>query len=70
MKRIGDYNVNVIFRDLPVPEMTCKNADDSYTIFINARLSSEEQNKMFVHAVKHITQNDFEKLEVQRIEVV
>lgn len=68
MKKIGDYDINVIFKDLPIPEMVTKNSDDSYTIFINARLSHEEQNKMFVHAVKHITGHDFEKHDVQIIE--
>ena len=78
MKKIGDetasgfsasdYDINVIFKDLPIPEMVTKNSDDSYTIFINARLSQTEQNKMFVHAVKHITGRDFEKHDVQIIE--
>lgn len=67
---IGDYHVNLIFKDIPVPEMCIKNADDSFTILINAKLSKEEQGKMFIHAVKHITNMDFEKLEVQKIEMV
>ena len=68
--KIGDCHVNVIFKDIPVPEMCIKNADDSFTVLIDARLSKDEQNKMFIHAVKHITNMDFEKLEVQKIEMV
>lgn len=48
--------------------MVCKNPDDSYTILIHAKLSHEEQNRMFVHAVKYITQCDFDKHDVQIIE--
>lgn len=68
MKEIGDYDINVILKDLPIPEMVTKNADDSYTIFINAKLSSLTQNQLFIHAVKHITQCDFDKHDVQIIE--
>ena len=63
-----DYNVNVIIRDLPIPEMVTKNPDDSYTIFINASLSAEMQERMFEHALRHITGHDFEKHDVQIIE--
>lgn len=65
---MNDYNVNVIIRDLPIPEMVTKNPDDSYTIFINASLSSEMQEEMFEHALRHITGRDFDKHDVQIIE--
>lgn len=62
-----DYQV--VFIDLPLGETVTKNEDDSYTIFINARLSAEEQQKKFIHAMKHIMGDDFYKVCVDRIEV-
>lgn len=49
-------------------EAVTPNEDGSYTIFINARLSSEEQMKSYQHALKHIQRNDFAKENVQKIE--
>ena len=44
------------------------NSDDSYTIFIDASLSFEQQKKVFKHEVSHIINDDFEKFDVQSIE--
>lgn len=38
-------------------------ADDTYNIYLNARLSKVEQKKAFLHEMKHISQKDFEKCE-------
>ncbi len=39
-----------------------------YTIYINAKLSMEEQCKALEHALYHIHNNDFSKENVQEIE--
>lgn len=64
--------INVILLDESgdVPGSVWHNADDSYTIFINPRLSYEQQQKVFEHELKHITGNDFEKNDVQQIECI
>ena len=46
-----------------------KNADDSYTIFLNARLSQESRVKSYYHALRHIQEQEFEKQNVQDIEI-
>ena len=56
--------------DMPtrVKGHTLENDDGTYTIFINARLSIEQQRKTYLHEIEHIAQRDFEKEYVQRIE--
>lgn len=61
-----DYQV--IFIDMPANEAVTQNEDGSYTIFINARLNYEKQMMAYVHAMKHITGEDFSKDCVQAIE--
>ena len=41
--------------------MVVPNEDDSYTIFIEATLSKQEQQNAFLHAMGHINNGDFEK---------
>ena len=62
--------INVILIDLDtmVGETICKNADDSFTIFINSRWSSEMQKQCFCHALDHIKNNDWEKDDADSIE--
>lgn len=63
-------DVNIIFRDFPNygKEMVVLNEDGSYTVFINTRLNYEQQMKAYLHAMKHITGDDFQKYNVQEIE--
>lgn len=58
----------VILMDMTVNEVVTENEDGSYTIFINSRLNYEQQMKAYLHAMKHITGNDFQKDDVQSIE--
>ncbi len=51
-------------------ELVTENEDGSYTILINAKLSEEAQRAAYDHAMKHIMDNDFEKSDVQEIEIV
>lgn len=55
--------------DLPdgVNEMVCP-CLDGFTIYINARLDHEHQQKAYRHALRHIERNDFEKEDVEMIE--
>lgn len=62
------YNVILLNDACGVPGSVWHNADDSYTIFIDAKLSEEKQKKVFLHEMKHIQENDFSKDNVQEIE--
>ncbi len=63
-------DVNVILWNFPNNgrEMVVPNEDGSYTILINSKLSDEGRLHAYEHAMKHITDNDFEKDDVQTIE--
>lgn len=62
------YNVILLEDACGVPGSVWQNPDDSYTIFIDAKLSNAEQRKVFLHEMKHIQRKDFEKEDVQEIE--
>ena len=63
-------DVNVVLEDFPTKtaETVTENADGTYTIFINSRLSYERQLVAYEHAMKHIEKDDFSKYDVQKIE--
>ena len=62
MIRNIDYQIRLIqFNNGKIREMVVPNEDDSYTIFIEATLSKEEQQKAFLHAMGHINNHDFDK---------
>lgn len=63
---VNTYLVN--FPNTKGHEMCIENEDGSYTILINAKLSSDEQKDAYNHAMYHIENNDFEKYDVQQIE--
>lgn len=63
-----EINVQFLNMDTMIPEQLVKNEDDSYTIFLNARLSHDSQLKSYYHALKHINGNDYEKDDIQKIE--
>lgn len=64
------YNVILLNNACGVPGSVWHNSDDSYTIFVDARLSEERQKKIFLHEMQHIQGNDFEKDNVQEIETI
>jgi hypothetical protein len=43
--------------------------DDGYTIYIDDKLTYEGAEKAYLHALKHINNNDFEKSNVNDIEI-
>ena len=64
-----DYQVHLInFPTGKTKEAVTENEDGSYTIFIEEKLSQEEREKAFLHAMKHIDNNDFFKADIQKIE--
>ena len=67
---LNEYVFNLVLLDLDtmVGETVCKNADDSFTIFINSRWSSEMQRKCFLHALDHVRNDDWSKESVGQIE--
>ena len=70
MNKIPD-NVSVHLLNFPntkAREMCVENEDGSYTILVNARLSTIGQLHALEHALDHIRNNDFEKDSVQEIE--
>lgn len=48
--------------------LTTKNEDESYTIFLNSRLSYEQLKKTYSHELQHIYNDDFSKENVSIIE--
>ena len=63
-----DINIQLLDMDTKIPEHLIKNNDDSYTVFLNARLSQESRLKSYYHALQHMAEHDFEKENVQEIE--
>lgn len=64
-------DVNTYLVNFPSPgnEMVVQNEDGTYTILINAKLSQDGQLKAYQHALNHINNGDFERSEVQSIEL-
>lgn len=64
-----DYQVRLInFPNPKTKETVTENDDGSYTIFIETSLSKKSQQEAFLHAMKHILGNDFDKVDVNKIE--
>lgn len=58
----------VIDMDTAISEQVVKNSDDTYTIFLNARLAWEKIMLSYYHAVQHIENGDFNKENADQIE--
>lgn len=63
--------INTVLRDMPttVPALVRENDDSTYTIVLNARLSRARQYKAYMHELEHIENDDFEKHNVDAIEM-
>lgn len=64
-----DVQVRLINFPAKGNEVVTKNEDDTYTIFINAKLSQEMQLLAYNHAMKHIERGDFDKDNADKIEL-
>lgn len=64
------YYVNVVLLDNSGGVKGCvnHNKDDSYTVFIDANLSYEEQQEVYKHEMHHILNDDFKKCNADDIE--
>lgn len=63
------FDYQVFFIDgMTVNEAITENEDGSFTIFINSNLCDSKRLKAIKHAIRHITDRDFEKTDVQIIE--
>lgn len=64
---MGDVYIYIV--DLPdrVDEMVTP-CLDGYTVYLNARLSYAGRVRAYIHAMRHIERNDFERANVQEIE--
>ena len=56
-------NIYVVYADMPVSvrSYVVVNADESYTIVINSRLSYEQNLVSYNHELYHILNGDYEK---------
>lgn len=63
--------INVKYLELPcrVKALSTKNEDDSYTIILNSKLNIEQNKRSFLHELRHIKKNDFNKEDVNKIEL-
>ena len=55
------YDVHVYLVDLPttIAEMVAP-SDDSFTVYLNARLSYQRRVEGYLHALRHIENGDFD----------
>ena len=67
--KLNNINTKLVNMDWLIPEQVVKNKDDSYTIFLNARLSHEKQMEAYLHAMRHIENGDFDKTDADSIEL-
>lgn len=64
-----DCHVELIkFPSSKTHEAVTINEDGSATIFLNKNDTKELQQRRFLHAMKHLCGNDFEKSDVQEME--
>lgn len=64
-----DVNTILIDMDVMIPEHVVENPDGSYSIFLNSWLTHERHIESYAHAMRHIQNGDFEKQDVNRIEL-
>lgn len=61
-------DIFVYLVDMPVREAVTPCDGFCYTVYINARLSDSERQRAFLHALRHILRDDWERDDVQTIE--
>ena len=69
---VNGYDINLILLEdaSGVPGSVWSNSDGSFTIFIDSKLCMEKQQEVFRHELLHILGNDFEKFNVNTIELM
>lgn len=63
--------INTFLIDMPtrIKGQTVKNEDGSYSVFLNSRMANNQIKKTYRHEIEHIENGDFEKNNVQSIEM-
>lgn len=58
--------------DMPpgASELVAPNPDGTYTILLNGKLSKKKQVDAFWHAIRHISNNDFERVDLYGIQSI
>lgn len=67
MDNIYTYFVKFPNRRIREAVMPC--SDGGYTIYIDERLTLEQQIRAYNHAIRHIKNGDFDRCDVNRIEL-
>lgn len=65
---VDDIYVYLVDLPLTVPEMVAP-CSGGYTIYLNARLAYTDRVKAYLHALEHVARHDWEKEDVQDIEL-
>ena len=61
MVQMNNIYVHVVdFKTTKIKEAVTCNEDGSYSIFLNAKLTHEQQSDAYIHALGHIMRLDFE----------
>lgn len=66
---ILDADIRIYFIQMHQNEAVSENDDGTYTVFIDESLSQEGRIEAYNHAKWHIEHNDFEKQDVQKVEI-
>ena len=66
----NDIIVKLIDFPTTAKEAVTENEDGTYTVFINAKLTREKQLEAYMHALGHIMGSDFEKDNVDQVELM
>ncbi len=65
-----DYHIELIaFPSGKVHEAVTPNEDGTFTIFLDKNATMESQRKRFLHVMKHLNAYDFNREDVQEIEM-
>ena len=56
------------FPDGKAKSMIIRDGNGDYNLYINARCSAAAQEEGYLHEIRHLIRNDFEKTDVQQIE--
>lgn len=67
MENMIDYQIFYL-DGMKTNEAVTENEDGSFTIFVNNSLCDSKRLSAVQHAIRHISENDFENTDVQDIE--
>lgn len=56
----GDCSIRYIALPATVRALTARDRDGHYNIYINTRLSAEQQQEALLHEMRHLLQDDFD----------